>query len=124
MTVERTGYCQELVEEEYMTEERISEYFYYYKDPTCGPGSQRVMWLNSLGTYDYFTFKGRDTVGYDMNRQSFESVADNVTTLWDTDKYYGWNNQRQVYNQNVTKSGILYSGRISKSYLSWVTEEL
>ena len=122
--VERTGYCQELVETEYMSDERISEYFYYYRDPECGPGSQRVMWLNSLGTYDYFTFKGRDTVGYDMNRQSFEKVADSVTTLWSEDKYYGWNNQTQVYNQTVTKSGILYSGRISKSYLSWITEEL
>jgi len=103
---------------------RISEYFYFYKDPTCGPGSRRVMWLNSFGTYDYFTFKFRDNVGYDMNREVFQEASDYSRTNWETDKYYGWNNRNRVWNQNISKTGLLYSGRIPKSYLAWMTDEL
>jgi hypothetical protein len=103
---------------------RISEYFYFYKDPTCGPGSRRVMWLNSFGTYDYFTFKFRDNVGYDMNREVYQEASDYSRTNWETDKYYGWNNRNRVWNQNISKTGLLYSGRISKSYLAWMTDEL
>ncbi len=119
-----TDYCTPDTENQYFDTERISEYFYYYKDPECGPSSQRVVFMNSFGTYDYFTFKGRDTVGYDMNRNSFERASELSNTRWSTDKYYGWNNERKVYQSSLTKTGILYSGRISKSYLAWLTDEL
>ena len=103
---------------------RISEYFYFYKDPTCGPGKKRIMFLNSLGTWDYFTFKYRDNVGYDMNRQTLQREPDLYSAGWNADKYYGWNATNRVYKQNITKTGLLYSGRISKSYLAWLTDEL
>ena len=80
--------------------------------------------MNSFGTYDYFTFKYRDNVGYDMNREVFQQASDYSRTNWETDKYYGWNNTNKVWNQNISKTGLLYSGRISKSYLSWMTDEL
>ena len=104
--------------------QRISEYFYYYKDPECGPGNQRVMWLNSFGTWEYFTFKYRHNVGYDIQRESLQREPDNYSAGWDADKYYGWNNTNRVWKQNISKTGLLYSGRISKSYLVWLSEEL
>ena len=103
---------------------RISEYFYYYKDPECGPGSERVMWLNSFGTWEYFTFKYRHNVGYDIQRESLQREPDNYSAGWGADKYYGWNDRNQVWKQNISKTGLLYSGRISKSYLTWLTDEL
>ena len=103
---------------------RISEYFYFYKDPECGPGKKRVMFLNSLGTWDYFTFKYRDNVGYDMGRETLQREPDLYSQGWNADRYYGWNNTNRVYKQNVSKTGLLYSGRISKSYLTWLTDEL
>jgi len=111
-------------EEACFSTSRISEYFYYYKDPECGPGSRRVMWLNSFGTWDYFTFKYRDTVGYDVSRETLQQEPTLYTAGWETDKYYGWAPTNKVWNQNISKTGLLYSGRISKSYLSWMTDEL
>ena len=112
-----------LIEECFSTR-RISEYFYYYKDPECGPGNQRVMWLSSYGTWEYFTFKYRHNVGYDIQRESLQREPDNYAAGWDADKYYGWNNRNQVWKQNISKTGLLYSGRISKSYLVWLSDEL
>jgi len=111
-------------ETECWTTRRISEYFYYYKDPECGPGNQRVMWLNSFGTWEYFTFKYRHNVGYDIQRESLQREPDNYQAGWDVDKYYGWNNTNRVWKQNISKTGLLYSGRISKSYLVWLSDEL
>ena len=111
-------------EEPCFSTHRISEYFYYYKDPECGPGDQRVMWLNSFGTWEYFTFKYRHNIGYDIQRESLQREPDNYSYGWDEDKYYGWNNTNKVWKQNISKTGLLYSGRISKSYLVWLTDEL
>jgi hypothetical protein len=82
------------------------------------------MWLNSFGTWEYFTFKYRHNVGYDIQRESLQREPDNYSAGWDADKYYGWNNRNQVWKQNISKTGLLYSGRISKSYLTWLTDEL
>lgn len=111
-------------EEECFTTRRISEYFYYYKDPECGPGKRRVMWLNSFGTWEYFTFKYRDNVGYDISRETLSSEPSLYGNGWNNGDYYGWNQKTSVYKQNITKTGLLYSGRISKSYLVWLSEEL
>lgn len=111
-------------EEPCFSTSRISEHFYYYKDPECGPGNRRVMFLNSFGTWDYFTFKYRDTTGYDVARETLQTEPTLYTSGWDADKYYGWNNTNKVWNQRISKTGLLYSGRISKSYLAWLTDEL
>jgi len=107
-----------------ITTTRISEYFYFYKDPECGPGKKRVMFLNSMGTWDYFTFKYRDNVGYDIQRETLQREPDLYSQGWNADRYYGWNNTNRVYKQNISKTGLLYSGRISKNYLTWLTDEL
>lgn len=111
-------------EEQCFSTTRISEYFYYYKDPECGPGNKRVMFLNSFGTWDYFTFKYRDNVGYDIQRETYTQEPTLYQNGWDNGDYYGWNQKTGVFKQNISKTGLLYSGRISKSYLAWLSEEL
>lgn len=124
ISVSYGDFCTSYTVENCFPTTRISEYFYFYKDPECGPGKKRVMFLNSMGTWDYFTFKYRDTVGYDMGRETLQREPDLYSQGWNADRYYGWNNTNRVYKQNVSKTGLLYSGRISKSYLTWLTDEL
>jgi hypothetical protein len=103
---------------------RISEYFYFYLDGNCSVGDQQVMWLNTLGTYDYYNFRAREDVGYDVNRQDFTQAPSLYTDGWNEFTYYGWNYESKVWNNKQSKTGILHTGYIPKSDADWLTEEL
>ena len=100
-------------EEACFSTHRISEYFYYYKDPECGPGNQRVMWLNSYGTWEYFTFKYRHNVGYDINRETLQREPDNYSAGWDVDKLRAPARQRRSIRFPTDQLGGKLVGRRS-----------
>ena len=104
--------------------ERISEYFYFYFDNNCSVNSQQVCWVNSLGTLDYYTFRGREDTGYDVSRQEFQQAPKLYTEGWDEVSYYGWNPQNKVWNTQQALTGILHTGIIPKSDADFITEEL
>ena len=104
--------------------ERISEYFYFYFDENCSVNSQQVAWINSFGTMDVYTFRGREDTGYDIERQEFKSSPQLYTDGWTEVSYYGWNEQTKVWNTQQALTGILHTGIIPKSDADWITQEL
>jgi len=111
-------------EEDCQATERISEYFYFYLDDNCSVGDQQVMFLNKLGTYDYYNFRAREDVGYDVNKQEFKQAPELYSDGWDEVTYYGWNYETKVWDNQQSKTGILHTGYIPKSDADWLTEEL
>lgn len=104
--------------------ERISEYFYFYFDKNCSVNSQQVCWINSFGTMDYYTFRGREDKGYDVSREEFQQAPPLYTDGWTELSYYGWNPQNKVWNTQQALTGILHTGIIPKSDADFITEEL
>lgn len=104
--------------------ERISEYFYFYFDNNCSVNSQQVCWINSFGTMDYYTFRGREDTGYDIQRQDFKQAPKLYSEGWNEISYYGWNPEIKVWNTQQALTGILHTGIIPKSDADWITEEL
>lgn len=103
---------------------RISEYFYFYFDDNCSVNSQQVCWINSFGTMDQYTFRGREDSGYDIQRQDYKSSPSLYTDGWTDISYYGWNPETKVWNNQQSLTGILHTGIIPKSDADWLTEEL
>jgi hypothetical protein len=104
--------------------EQISEWFYYYFADECSSTNIRIMFENKLGTYDYYTFKGAEDVGYDVNRQIYTEAPGLYVDGWDENTYYGWKYTNKVWNNPQSKTGILRSGYISKADAIWLSEEL
>jgi hypothetical protein len=111
-------------EENCQETERISEYFYFYVDGNCSVGSQQVMFLNTLGTYDVYTFRAREDVGYDVNKQEYKQAPPLYSDGWNEISYYGWEYETKVWNNKQSRTGILHTGYIPKSDADWLTEEL
>ena len=103
---------------------QISEWFYYYYDNTCSPNNQRIMFQNKLGTYDYYTFRGLDDVGYNVNRETYGEAPELYVDGWNSTNYRGWNSTNKVWNNAQNKTGILRTGYIPKSDAIWLAEEL
>lgn len=103
---------------------QISEWFYYYFPEECSSTNIRLMFQNKLGTYDYYTFKGAEDLGYNVNRQIYTEAPELYVDGWDENTYYGWNYTNKVWNNPQSKSGILRSGYISKADAIWLSEEL
>jgi hypothetical protein len=104
--------------------ERISEYFYFYFDDQCSVNSQQVMFLNSYGVFDYYSFRGREDSGYDIQREDYTSAPSLYTEGWVELSYYGWNPQSRVWNNQQSKTGILHTGIIPKSDADYLSEQL
>ena len=104
--------------------ERISEYFYFYFDNNCSVNSQQVCFVNSLGTLDYYTFRGREDTGYDVSREEFQQAPELYTEGFDSITYYGWNPTNKVWNTQQALTGVLHTGIIPKSDADFLTEEL
>ena len=111
-------------EEDCQTTSRISEYFYFYLDDNCSVGDQQVMFLNQYGAYDYYNFRAREDVGYDVNKQEFKQSPPLYQDGWTELTYYGWNSETKVWDNTQSKTGILHTGYIPKSDADWLTEEL
>lgn len=107
-----------------LNSQQISEWFYYYFPEECSSTNIRLMFENKLGTYDYFTFKGAEDLGYNVNRQTYTEAPELYVDGWNENTYYGWNYTNKVWNNPQSKTGILRSGYISKADAIWLSEEL
>ena len=110
------GNCQPSVQ--------ISEWFYYYYDGECSPNSQRIMFQNKLGTFDYYTMRAISDVGYNVDRQTYTETPELYVNGWNSNSYEGWLYNTKVWNNNQSKTGILRTGYIPKSDAIWLAEEL
>jgi hypothetical protein len=103
---------------------RISEYFYFYLKQKCGVGKRRIAFINKFGTIDYYTFRGREDIGYDVNREDYTEAPILYTTGFDSNDYFGYNYTNKTWNNNQSKTGVIRSGFIPKSDLLFLVEEL
>lgn len=102
----------------------ISEPFYFYLDEKCSSGDRLVFFLNKMGTWDSYNFRAREDVGYGVDKQVYQSSPELYSTGWDNPSYYGWNSRRNVWKQNVAKSGILYTDLLPQAESIWLSQEL
>ncbi len=104
----------------------ISEPFYFYLDGECSPGGgdQVVYFLNKMGTWDSYNFRAKSDTGYSIEKQVYQSAPVLYSEGWDNTSYYGWNSRRNVWNQVVSQSGVLYTSYMPESEMLWLSEEL
>jgi len=104
----------------------ISEEFYFYVDGDCSPGGgdRVVYFMNSFGTWDSYNFRAKEDVGYGIEKQIYQSAPELYSTGWDSQSFYGWNNKRNVWAQNISQSGVIYTSYMPQSEMLWLSEEL
>ena len=104
----------------------ISEEFYFYVDGECSPGSgdRVVYFMNSFGTWDSYNFRAKEDVGYGIEKQIYQSSPELYSTGWNDTSFYGWNSKRNVWAQNISQSGVIYTSYMPQSEMLWLSEEL
>ena len=104
----------------------ISEPFYFYLDGECSPGegNQLIYFLNKMGTWDSYNFRAKQDTGYSIEKQVYQSAPTLYSEGWDSTSYYGWNSRRNVWNQVVAQSGVIYTSYMPESEMLWLSEEL
>ena len=102
----------------------ISEPFYFYLDEVCSHGDRVVFFLNKMGTWDYYNFREKEDTGYGITKQEYQSAPKLYNQGWDSSSYYGWASKRNVWANNVVKSGILYTAYLPQAESIWLSEEL
>ena len=103
---------------------KISEPFYFYLDEVCSNGDRVLFFMNKMGTWDYYNFREKEDTGYGIEKQEYQSAPKLYSQGWDTDSYYGWASRRNVWNNNVVKSGVLYTAYLPQAESIWLSEEL
>jgi len=109
-----------------LTTTKISEPFYFYVDGECSPGGgdRVVYFMNSYGAWDSYNFRAKEDVGYGIEKQEYQSAPELYTTGWDSQSFYGWNSRRNVWAQNISQSGVIYTSYMPQSEMLWLSEEL
>ena len=102
----------------------ISEPFYFYIDGNCSQGDRLVYFLNKMGTWDTYNFRAKEDTGYSVEKQVYQSAPELYSEGWDKNSYYGWASRRNVWSQNVAKSGILYTDYMPQAESIWLSQEL
>lgn len=102
----------------------ISEPFYFYLDRECSRGDRLLWFMNSFGAWDNYNFRQREDTGYSVEKQVYQSAPRLYSQGWDTDSYYGWASRRNVWNNQVKKSGVLYTDFLPQAESLWLSKEL
>jgi hypothetical protein len=102
----------------------ISEPFYFYLDGECSRGDRMVYFMNTFGAWDSYNFRQKEDTGYSVEKQTYQSSPELYSQGWDTNSYYGWNSRRNVYNNLVKKSGVLYTDFLPQAESIWLSKEL
>ena len=102
----------------------ISEPFYFYVDGNCSQGDRQVYFMGKMGTWETYNFRAREDKGYGIQKQEYQSVPELYSAGWDKTSYNGWNSKRNVWNNQVNKSGVLYTDYMPESELIWLSQEL
>jgi hypothetical protein len=102
----------------------ISEPFYFYMDEVCSHGDRNLFFMGKYGTYEYYNFREKEDTGYGINKQEYQSAPELYNQGWDSNSYYGWASKRNVWANNVVKSGVLYTAPLPQAESIWLSEEL
>ena len=97
----------------------VSEAFYFYLTDNCLPESTRLVWLNSRGGYDYFTFRSYRQDTSKIERQSYDSRY-YATNLASPDRNIG--RTTKTFNTEVTQEIVLESGYLNVPFSNWLQE--
>lgn len=96
-----------------------SETFYFYLTENCGPENVRLMWLNSRGGYDQFTFTQYKQETKKIQRETFDNRY-YATNLQSPDRDFG--RTLKTFNTNVNLEMVLDSDYLSEAYAKWIEE--
>ena len=77
-----------------------------------------------MGTWDFYNFREREDTGYGVNKQEYQAAPVLYNQGWDTSSYYGWASKRNVWANQVIKSGVLYTAYLPQAESIWLSEEL
>lgn len=102
----------------------ISEPFYFYMDDVCSAGDRNLFFMGKYGTWEYYNFRAKEDVGYGVNKQEYQAAPKLYNQGWDSNSYYGWASKRNVWANNVVKSGVLYTAPMPQAESIWLSEEL
>ena len=102
----------------------ISEPFYFYLDEVCSQGDRNIYFMNKFGTWDYYNFRAKEDVGFGIEKQVYQSAPLLYSEGWDHSSYYGWASRRNVWANNVSKSGLLYTAPLPQAESIWLSQEL
>lgn len=102
----------------------ISEPFYFYLDEVCSHGDRNIFFMGKYGTWEYYNFREKEDTGYGINKQEYQSAPELYNQGWDSNSYYGWASKRNVWANNVVKSGVLYTAPLPQAESIWLSEEL
>ena len=97
----------------------VSEAFYFYLDTNCQPENTRLMWLNSRGGYDQFTFTMYRQDTSKIERQTFDNRY-YATNLQSPDRDFA--RTIKTFDTNVTREIVLDSDYLSVNYAKWIEE--
>ena len=97
----------------------VSEAFYFYLYNNCLPESTRLVWLNSRGGYDYFTFRSYRQDTSKIDRQSYDSRY-YATNLASPDRNIGRTNK--TFNTEITQEIVLETEYLNVPYSNWLQE--
>jgi len=97
----------------------ISEAFYFYLYDNCKPEDTRLMWLNSKGGYDQFTFTTYRQDTKKIERQTFDNRY-YATNIQSPDRDFG--RTIKTFDTNVTREITLDTDYLSEPYANWIEE--
>ena len=96
-----------------------SEIFYFYLNDDCGPENTRLVFLNQVGGYDYFTFTRYRQDTKKISRQTFDN------------RYYSTSQQSpdrnvgrtvKTFDTNVDREFVIESDWLNVSYGNWLEQ--
>lgn len=96
-----------------------SETFYFYLYNNCLPENTRLVWLNSKGGYDYFTFRSYRQDTKKIERKTFDNRYYS-TTLSSPDRNIG--RTVKTFDTNIDQQTVLESEYLSDAYGHWLEE--
>ena len=97
----------------------VSETFYFYLYDNCLPENTRLVWLNSRGGYDYYTFQSYRQDTKKISRKTYDNRY-YATDLQSPDRDFG----RTIKNvdTSVEREIVLETDYLTEPYGNWLQE--
>ena len=97
----------------------VSETFYFYLYDNCAPESTRLVWLNSRGGYDYYTFTAYRQDTKKITRKTYDNRYF-ATNLASPDRNIG--RTVKTFNTEVDQDIVLESEYLNLPVGQWIEE--
>jgi len=97
----------------------VSEAFYFYLYDNCGPGNTRIVFLNSRGGFDYFTFTKYRQDTKKIKRQTFDNRYYSPS-VQGSDRNFG--RTVKTFSTDVDREFVIESDFINVQYGAWLQE--